>query len=117
MLREIVMRPWGYYQVLDEGFGWLLKRIVVNPGEATSLQYHERRDEHWIVVQGCAHVICRGANPSVRYMLVGDTLTVNQGIVHRIENFGIVSFVLIEVQLGEPDETDIVRLEDRYGRV
>lgn len=109
-----VYRPWGYYENLDSGPGYLVKRIMVKPGAALSLQMHHHRAEHWVVVSGEARVT-RGAEVS--------NLTRNQSIyipvaeTHRLENPTESELHLIEVQSGDLiSEEDIVRFEDRYKR-
>ena len=109
-----VYRPWGYYESVDAGAGYQVKRIVVNPGQALSLQRHRRRAEHWIVVSGDARVtrdeeiFDLGANQSTFIPL---------GAKHRLENPGKAPLQLIEVQSGDYlGEDDIERFEDRYDR-
>jgi len=111
-----VRRPWGSYTVLeDSGSGYKLKRIEVVPGARLSLQAHQHRSEHWIVVSGTATVTCGDlvktvAKNSSAYIPIGET--------HRLENKGRVPLQLIEVQVGDYlGEDDIERFEDTYGRV
>ena len=114
-LPATVCRPWGSYTTLNHGDGYQVKRITVAPGQKLSLQYHHKRAEHWVVVQGKANVqigddefeICTG---EYSYIPLGEK--------HRITNISDTSFILIEVQLGEYlGEDDIVRLADEYGRL
>ena len=114
LLHRRVNRPWGAYEGLDAGDGFLVKRITVNPGASLSLQRHRQRAEHWVVVRGTARIVCgddiltRTANQSV-YVPIG--------AVHRLENSGDTLLEIIEVQTGAYlGEDDIERLEDRYGR-
>lgn len=114
LLHLTVNRPWGSYTVLEESPGYKMKRIKVSPGASLSLQRHQHRSEHWVVVSGTATVTC------------GDktyTVTKNQstyipvGEVHRLENRGKIDVQLIEVQVGEYlEEDDIERFDDVYGR-
>lgn len=111
---EFEQRPWGSWQVLDEGDGFKVKRIVVTPHSRLSYQRHEHRSEHWVVVSGKATCVIDGgtvvAGP-------GDALDVGTGQAHRICNEEDEPLVVIEVQRGEyTGEDDIVRLEDDYGR-
>ena len=107
-------RPWGSWHVLDEGEGFKVKRIVVNPGARLSLQRHELRAEHWVVVSGVAE--CTIDDETV-VLAKGGTVDVAVGQVHRIANPGDETLVIIEVQQGSyTGEDDIVRLEDDYGR-
>jgi mannose-1-phosphate guanylyltransferase/mannose-6-phosphate isomerase len=109
-----VYRPWGHYQNLEGGDGFLVKRIVVKPGAKLSMQYHHHRAEHWVVVAGSARV----TNGDEVFDLGPNQSTyIPAGARHRLENPGDASLHLIEVQSGEYiGEDDIVRLEDTYGR-
>ena len=110
-----MQRPWGTYTVLeDEATGYKIKRIEVKPGGQLSLQRHQHRSEHWVVVSGAATVV-RG----------DETITISKnestyipiGVKHRLENRGKIPVQLIEVQVGEYlEEDDIERFEDGYGR-
>ncbi|WP_201276853.1 mannose-1-phosphate guanylyltransferase/mannose-6-phosphate isomerase [Microbulbifer sp. ALW1] len=110
-----VYRPWGYYDSIDSGARFQVKRIVVNPGAQLSLQMHHHRAEHWIVVSGTAMVICG----EKEFMVTENQSTyIPLGEVHRLENPGSIPLELIEVQSGSYlGEDDIVRLKDRYARV
>jgi mannose-6-phosphate isomerase-like protein (cupin superfamily) len=107
-------RPWGSWHVLDEGDGFKVKRIVVNPSSRLSLQKHQFRAEHWVVVAGTATCTVGGETVTLH---PGDTVDVEIGEQHRIANLGDETLVIIEVQRGSyTGEDDIVRLEDDYGR-
>jgi mannose-6-phosphate isomerase len=107
-------RPWGSWHVLDEGDGFKVKRIVVDPGARLSYQRHERRAEHWVVVSGTATCTLDGETVVLG---PGQTVDVEVGQAHRIANQGDETLVIIEVQRGSyTGEDDIVRLEDDYGR-
>ncbi len=109
-----VERPWGWYQTVDSGDGFLVKRIVVEPGQRLSLQKHARRSEHWVVVRGTARVT-RG--DEVRRLGPNEHVDIPLGAAHRLENTGDEPLHIIEVQCGDDlREDDIVRLEDDYGR-
>ena len=110
-----VYRPWGWYEGIDAGERFQVKRIMVKPGEKLSLQMHHHRAEHWIVVSGTARVTRDGRE---------ELLTENQstyiplGATHRLENPGKIPLHVIEVQSGSYlGEDDIVRFEDVYKRV
>jgi mannose-1-phosphate guanylyltransferase/mannose-6-phosphate isomerase len=109
-----VFRPWGWYDSVDAGARFQVKRIVVKPGGTLSLQMHHHRAEHWIVVSGTARVT-RGADT---YLVSENESTyIPLGTTHRLENPGKVALEMIEVQSGVYlGEDDIVRLEDIYGR-
>ncbi len=114
-LHRTVSRPWGTYTVLEEGPRFKIKRIVVKPGAALSLQMHHHRSEHWIVVQGMAKVV-NGDTPLL--INSNESTFIPAGHKHRLENPGVIDLVMIEVQSGEYlGEDDIVRFEDQYGRV
>lgn len=107
-------RPWGWFDSLVMGERFQVKRIVVNPGAALSLQSHVHRSEHWIVVQGTARVTI---GDEVTLVTENQSVYVPLGAVHRMENPGKTPMVLIEVQTGTYlGEDDIVRYEDVYAR-
>ena len=108
------LRPWGSFTILEEGKGYKIKRIEVKPGHRLSLQMHHHRSEHWIVVAGTAKVVCGEAE----IILASNQSTyVPQCTPHRLENPGVISLVLIEVQNGEYlGEDDIIRFQDDYAR-
>ena len=109
-----VYRPWGWYEGIDAGERFQVKRIAVNPGESLSLQMHHHRAEHWIVVQGTARVTCADKS----FLLAENESTyIPLGSTHRLENPGKVPLYLVEVQSGSYlGEDDIVRFEDKYKR-
>jgi len=109
-----VFRPWGYYDSIDIGDGFQAKRICVKPGAKISLQKHNHRSEHWVVVSGCAKITCGDKT----YNLEKNQSTyIPKGEIHRLENQGQVDLEIIEVQTGDYlGEDDIIRLEDDYQR-
>lgn len=107
-------RPWGWFESLVTGDRFQVKRIVVNPGAALSLQSHHHRAEHWIVVQGTAKVT---VDDHVNLVTENESIYIPLGAVHRMENPGKVPLTLIEVQTGiYLGEDDIIRYEDVYAR-
>ena len=107
-------RPWGSFTVLDEGEGFKVKRISVNPGHKLSLQYHHHRSEHWTVVQGEASVTL---GEDIKQLKINESIYIPLKEKHALANEGKELMQLIEVQVGDYlGEDDIVRLEDRYGR-
>ncbi len=110
-----VYRPWGYFENLDSGPGFLVKRIMVKPGAALSLQLHHHRAEHWVVVSGAARVT-RGEE--ITLLVRNQSIYIALGEIHRLENPSTDEPLhLIEVQSGDKiSEDDIVRFEDRYKR-
>lgn len=109
-----VFRPWGFYESLDAGEKFRVKRICVNPGASLSLQLHRHRAEHWVVVAGVAKV----NNGDKEFLLKENESTyIPIGVKHRLENPGEIALEIIEVQSGAYlSEDDIVRFEDIYGR-
>ncbi|MCP9451721.1 MAG: mannose-1-phosphate guanylyltransferase/mannose-6-phosphate isomerase [Nitrospira sp.] len=109
-----VQRPWGSYTVLEEGPGFKVKRVTVNPGGRLSLQLHHKRSEHWVVIAGRARVT-RGEE--VFELGVGQSTAIPVETPHRLENPGQETLHIIEVQNGPYlGEDDIVRFKDDYGR-
>jgi mannose-1-phosphate guanylyltransferase/mannose-1-phosphate guanylyltransferase/mannose-6-phosphate isomerase len=107
-------RPWGWFESLAIGERFQVKRIVVHPGAALSLQSHHHRSEHWIVVQGTAKVT---VDDEVKLVSENQSVYIPLGAVHRMENPGKLPMVLIEVQTGSYlGEDDIIRYEDVYAR-
>ena len=107
-------RPWGWFESLVVGTRFQVKRIVVHPGAALSLQSHHHRSEHWIVVEGTARVT---VDDEVKLVSENQSVYIPLGAVHRMENPGKVAMVLIEVQTGSYlGEDDIIRYEDVYAR-
>lgn len=111
---SIDYRPWGWYEILAVGHRFQVKRIVVNPGAALSLQSHNHRSEHWIVVAGTAKVTI---GQDVKVITENQSVYIPLGTTHRMENPGKISLTLIEVQTGSYlGEDDIIRYEDVYAR-
>jgi len=107
-------RPWGWFESLVVGKRFQVKRIVVHPGAALSLQSHHHRSEHWIVVEGTAEVT---VDDEVKLVTENQSVYIPLGAVHRMVNPGKVPMVLIEVQTGSYlGEDDIIRYEDIYAR-
>jgi mannose-1-phosphate guanylyltransferase/mannose-6-phosphate isomerase len=114
-LHRTVARPWGTYTVLQEGGGFKIKRIEVRPGAALSLQLHHRRSEHWVVVAGRARVTCGSESFDLE---ANQSTYIPVETPHRLENPGTEPLQMIEVQCGDyVGEDDIVRFDDRYGRI
>jgi mannose-1-phosphate guanylyltransferase/mannose-6-phosphate isomerase len=114
-LHREVFRPWGSYDSVDHGERFQVKRITVNPGAKLSVQMHHHRAEHWVVVSGTALV---RIGEEERMVTENQSVYIPVGIVHSLENPGKVALHLIEVQSGSYlGEDDIVRFEDKYGRV
>jgi mannose-1-phosphate guanylyltransferase/mannose-6-phosphate isomerase len=109
-----VYRPWGYYQGVDAGARYQVKRIVVTPGATLSLQKHFHRAEHWVVVKGTAEVVVGEKTHTIHE---NESVYIPIGSLHRMANPGKIPLELIEVQVGSYlGEDDIVRVTDVYGR-
>ena len=109
-----VFRPWGWYEGIDEGERFQVKRIMVKPGEKLSLQKHHHRAEHWIIVSGTARVTC---GEEIELLTENQSTYIPLGTTHRLENPGKIDLHMIEVQSGSYlGEDDIVRFEDIYQR-
>lgn len=106
-------RPWGRWEEYLNEPGYRVKRIIVHPGKRLSLQKHAHRREHWAIVSGAGLFTL---NETQRRVATGDTVFIDTGDIHRIENDGREPLIIIETQLGRCLEDDIVRLEDDFGR-
>ena len=109
-----VLRPWGWYDSVDEGERFKVKRIQVQPGASLSLQMHHHRAEHWVVVKGVAEI--RNGDEIIR-LSENQSTYIPQGQKHRLSNPGKEPLEIIEIQSGSYlGEDDIVRFDDVYGR-
>ena len=107
-------RPWGWYEVIDQGDRFKVKNIEVKPGQRLSLQKHHHRTEHWIVVSGTAEV---QLNESRQLLGENQSTYIPLGCMHRLSNPGKIPLKIIEVQSGSYlEEDDIERFEDDHGR-
>ena len=107
-------RPWGWYDVIDQGNRYKVKSIEVNPNASLSLQKHLHRAEHWVVVEGTAQVEVDGKITIIRE---NESTYIPLGAKHRLSNPGKIPLRIIEVQSGSYlEEDDIERFEDDYGR-
>jgi mannose-6-phosphate isomerase len=107
-------RPWGRYEVLGTSRTHQVKNIFVRPGSRLSYQRHEKRAEHWFIVEGEARITLDGDTFEIS---AGDSIDIEIGVAHRIENIGSTELVFTEVQTGTYfGEDDIERLEDDFGR-
>jgi mannose-6-phosphate isomerase len=112
---DVVLKPWGSYENLMDEVYTKVKKIIIHPGEAPSYQYHFKRNEIWIIVKGTAEI---KIDDTVMTHNVGDIIRIPVEAKHCVTNIGDSELVFVEVQLGESfEEEDIVRVEDKYGRV
>lgn len=109
------MRPWGeeLWLTRDTGSPSMVKIITVNPGESLSLQYHNKRDEYWTVMSGDGTALVGETKTSLH---PGMNVFVPRNTNHRVEG-GKTKLIFVELAFGDFDESDIVRLEDKYGRI
>jgi mannose-6-phosphate isomerase-like protein (cupin superfamily) len=109
-----ILRPWGNFETIDLGAAFKVKRITVNPHASLSLQMHQHRCEHWVVVKGIAHVTC-GSKELI--LKENESTYIPVGKKHRLENKNKTPLEIIEIQTGNYlGEDDIVRFQDKYGR-
>lgn len=115
LVHKTVYRPWGYYTVLAQGNGFLSKIIQVNPGQKLSVQSHNHRSEHWVVLEGTAKVVLEGKE---MILSPGHSVDIPVKAIHSLQNPYKTNLKIIEAQMGDLlIEEDIVRYEDMYGRV
>ena len=108
-------RPWGSFENLIDNNECKVKQIIIKPGQAPSYQYHFKRSEVWVVVKGQGSV---KIDDNLAECSVGSVIVVPVQAKHQIKNTGTEDLIFIEVQLGESfEESDIVRVEDKYGRL
>ncbi len=114
VLHRKIHRPWGWYKALGEETPYKVKHIRVNPGASLSLQRHEHRSEHWVIIKGIAEIT---QGDRVTRLYENQSTFISVGEIHRLHNPGDTSLEIIEVQVGDYlGEDDIVRIEDQYGR-
>lgn len=114
-VHKTVYRPWGFYTVIAEGKGFQTKIIHVNPGQKLSVQSHNYRSEHWVVLSGMAKVVLEGKD---RILSPGHSIDIAVKAIHSLQNPFEEDLEIIEIQKGDIlSEDDIVRYEDMYGRV
>ena len=114
-MNSITKKPWGYFEILELGNKFLIKKIIVKPGGILSLQSHKHRSEHWVVVEGKAEVYVAQKK---KLLVEGESIYVPLGAVHRLKNSSQFPTLLIEVQTGSYlGEDDIVRYDDIYARI
>ena len=113
-MTSIVSKPWGSYQVIEVGEKYTIKRIIVNPGGKLSLQSHQHRAEHWVVVKGEAEVTIED---NITVLHSNEHIFIPLKAKHRLTNNYSEDLVVIEVWYGDNlDEEDIIRYEDIYNR-
>ena len=112
---NITIRPWGSFRIIEKNGMYQIKKIVINPDARLSLQYHNNRSEHWIIVKGS---IIAQIGEDFHSLHENQSVYIPKGVKHRIISASLEPAEVIEVQFGGIlDENDIVRLDDVYGRV
>lgn len=106
-------RPWGFFDEFVRNTSCTVKMITVNPGEALSLQHHKNRSEFWVIVKGTGFVTVGDVRTEAHE---GDRYSIDAGIHHRAEG-GDAPLVFLEISTGDFDDDDIVRVDDKYGRI
>ena len=114
-MKSIIEKPWGSYQVLEEGAHYTVKKIIVNSGGKLSLQSHQHRSEHWIIAEGEAVVTI---NDEIKILQENKTIFIPRKSKHRLANKSAKKLIIIEFWYGDIlDENDIERFEDIYERI
>ena len=114
-MKSIVEKPWGSYQVLEEGTHYTVKKLIVNSGGKLSLQSHQHRSEHWIIAEGEGVVTI---NDEIKILKENETIFIPKGSRHRLANEVNTKLIIIEFWYGDIlDENDIERFEDIYERI
>ena len=110
-------RPWGRFSVLEKQPFYKVKKIVIFPKKRFSLQYHNKRSETWVCVQGFGKVTIESPKGNYQTQYISNNIIIiPKGCIHRCENTGDIDLVFIEIQKGDCHEEDIIRLEDDFGR-
>ena len=113
-MKSIVNKPWGSFEIIDEGEKYTVKKIIVHPGGKLSLQSHEHRSEHWLIASGVAEIII---GEKIYNLKENDNIFIPRGSKHRLANLGSDNLIVIEMWFGDKlDENDIKRFEDIYNR-
>jgi len=111
-MNKFVKKPWGGYSIIEKNSKYWIKKLYIKKGEKFSLQSHKKRSESWIVLEGEIRVQKNKAFPVLKE---GDFIEIPQNTKHRIH--GIIDSYVLEIAFGNPKEKDIIRYEDKYGRV
>jgi cytidyltransferase-like protein len=115
LVSQTVNKPWGSYKTFEKDKDYLVKIITVNPGEKLSLQSHQHRSEHWLIISGIATVECDG---KISHLNRNESIFIPQGSKHRLSNENNETLKVFEAQYGETlSESDIIRYQDKYKRV
>ena len=114
-MKNIANKPWGSFEIIDEGKKYTVKKIIVNPGGQLSLQSHDHRSEHWLIAEGRAEIII---DEKIYNLGENENIFIPLGAKHRLSNKSTAKLIVIETWYGDKlDENDINRFEDIYGRL
>ena len=114
-MKNVVNKPWGSFEIIDEGTKYTVKKITVHPGGILSLQSHEHRSEHWLIASGEAEVI---VDDKTFKLKENENIFIPQGSKHRLKNISSSNLIVIEMWFGEKlEENDIKRYKDIYERI
>ena len=114
-MKSIINKPWGSYTVIENGKDYVVKKLIIKTNEKTSLQSHDYRSEHWIIVQGIAEVTINKETKTIR---ANENIFIPTKAKHRIANQHNEDLVIIEIWYGKTlDEKDIIRYDDKYNRI
>ena len=113
-MKSVVNKPWGYFEIIDKGKKYTLKKIMVHRGGKLSVQAHEHRSEHWLIASGVAEIIIGEKTHNLKE---NDNIFIPRGFKHRLTNLGSENLIVIEMWFGDKlDENDIKRYDDIYKR-
>ena len=113
-MKSTINKPWGSYQIIEEGTEYIVKKLFIKENQETSLQSHDHRSEHWIVVNGTAEVTI---DKETKVVETNQSVFIPSKVKHRIANRSKQDLIIIEVWFGTKlDEEDIIRYEDKYSR-
>ena len=113
-MKNVVNKPWGSFEIIDEGDKYTVKKIIVHPGGKLSLQSHEHRTEHWLIASGVAEIII---DEKTHNLKENDNIFIPRASKHRLTNLGLENLIVIEMWFGDKlDEDDIKRYDDIYNR-
>jgi len=113
-MKSIVNKNWGFFEIINEGKKYTVKKLIVKPGGQLSLQSHEGRSEHWLIVEGNAEVII---NEETFNLHENQHIFIPQGAKHRLANWGDQTLIVVEIWFGDKlDENDIKRYEDKEDK-
>lgn len=114
-MKEIIETKWGRWYVTAEGVGWKTKILEIDPDQMISLQYHNKRSENWVIIQGHGMLLIEEGSGERYVFSIGETdhYWIDKGSLHQVKNTGRIPLIIAETQLGICEEEDIVRLDEK----